>query len=77
MLNKLTTNLLAVLACLFATIACFAQDKKLTGKVVDEIGSPLAGASVSIKNPASLLLDIVPLGLKKVDFARLINDLNI
>ncbi|WP_293302338.1 TonB-dependent receptor [Pedobacter sp. UBA4863] len=58
MLNKLTTNLLAVLVCLFATIACFAQDKKLTGKIVDEIGSPLAGASVSIKNTkASTITD--------------------
>ncbi|WP_461485749.1 SusC/RagA family TonB-linked outer membrane protein, partial [Pedobacter sp.] len=50
MLNKLTTNLLAVLVCLFATTMCFAQDKKLTGKLVGEDGSPLPGASVSIKN---------------------------
>mgnify|MGYP003574962245 FL=1 len=50
MLNKLTTNLLAILVCLFVTAQCFAQDKKLTGKLVGENGTPLAGASVSIKN---------------------------
>lgn len=50
MLDKLTTNLLAVLVCLFATTWCFAQDKKLTGKIVTETGTPLPGASVNIKN---------------------------
>ncbi|WP_199119426.1 TonB-dependent receptor [Pedobacter sp. ASV28] len=50
MLNKLTTNLLAVLVCLFATARCFAQDKKLSGKVSNESGAPLPGASISIKS---------------------------
>ncbi len=50
MLNKLTTILLAVLVCMLTTTLCFAQDKKLTGKLVNESGTPLPGASVSIKN---------------------------
>ncbi len=50
MLNKLTTNLLAVLVCLLATTPLFAQDRKLSGKVVNESGAPLPGTSVSIKN---------------------------
>ncbi len=50
MLNKLTTNLLAVLVCLLSITHCFAQDKKITGKVSDESGTPLAGVSVRIKD---------------------------
>ncbi len=50
MLNKLTTNLWAVLLCLLSITHCFAQDKKITGKVADESGTPLAGVSVSIKD---------------------------
>ncbi|MFN0290387.1 SusC/RagA family TonB-linked outer membrane protein [Pedobacter helvus] len=50
MLNKLTTILLAVLVCMLITTLCFAQDRKLTGKLVNESGTPLPGASVSIKN---------------------------
>lgn len=50
MLNKLTTILLAVLVCMLTTSLCFAQDRKLTGKLVNESGTPLPGASVSIKN---------------------------
>lgn len=50
MLNKLTTNLLAVLVCLLSITNCFAQDKKISGKVSDESGTPLAGVSVSIKD---------------------------
>ncbi|WAC42460.1 SusC/RagA family TonB-linked outer membrane protein [Pedobacter sp. SL55] len=50
MLNKLTTILLAVFVCMLTTTLCLAQDKKLTGKLVNESGTPLPGASVSIKN---------------------------
>ncbi len=50
MLNKLTLNLLAVLLCLLCTTHSFAQGIKLSGKITDETGSPLGGASVSIKN---------------------------
>ncbi|MDR6783820.1 TonB-linked SusC/RagA family outer membrane protein [Pedobacter africanus] len=50
MLNKLSINLLAILACLLSVTHTFAQDKKVSGRVTDENGSPLPGASVSIKN---------------------------
>ncbi|SMC67862.1 SusC/RagA family TonB-linked outer membrane protein [Pedobacter africanus] len=50
MLNKLSINLLAILACLLFITNTFAQDKKVSGRVTDENGSPLPGASVSIKN---------------------------
>lgn len=50
MLNKLFTNLLAVLVCLFSITHCFAQEKKLSGKVSDENGETIPGVSVSIKN---------------------------
>ena len=50
MLNKLFTNLLAVLVCLFSITNCFAQEKKLSGKVTDERGETIPGVSVSIKN---------------------------
>jgi TonB-linked SusC/RagA family outer membrane protein len=50
MLNKLTTNLLAILVCLLSFTTCFAQDKKVSGKVSDESGTPLPGVSVSIKD---------------------------
>ena len=53
MLNKLNCILLAVLVWTFATTLCFAQEKKLSGKIVNESGSPLAGASVSVKNSKS------------------------
>lgn len=53
MLNKLTTNLLAVLVCLLSISTCFAQDKKIIGKVADESGTPLAGVSVRIKDTKS------------------------
>lgn len=50
MLNKLFTNLLALLVCLLSVTIVFAQDKRITGKVTDESGLPLPGASVKIKN---------------------------
>lgn len=50
MLNKLSTNLLAILVCLLSINNCFAQDKKITGRVADESGSSLPGASVKIKD---------------------------
>lgn len=50
MLNKLSTNLLATLVCLLSITNCFAQDRKISGKVADEGGNTLPGASVSIKN---------------------------
>ena len=50
MLNKLTTNLLALLVCLLSITNCFAQDKKISGKVSDENGIPLVGVSVGIKD---------------------------
>ena len=50
MLNKLSTNLLAILVCMFSITTCFAQDRKLSGKVLDENGTPLPGVSVGIKN---------------------------
>ena len=50
MLNKLSLNLLAVLLCLLCNTYSFAQGIKLSGKITDETGSPLGGASVSIKN---------------------------
>jgi TonB-linked SusC/RagA family outer membrane protein len=50
MLNKLTTNLLAILVCLLSITNCFAQDRKVSGKVSDESGATLPGASVSIKD---------------------------
>lgn len=49
MLNKLTTYLLAVLVCLLSVTWALAQDKKLSGKVMDENGLPLPGVSISIK----------------------------
>ena len=50
MLNKLFTNLLALLVCLLSVTTVFAQDKRITGKVTDESGLSLPGASVKIKN---------------------------
>ncbi|MFI5450868.1 SusC/RagA family TonB-linked outer membrane protein [Pedobacter sp. UC225_61] len=50
MLNKLSTNLLAILVCLLSITTCFAQDKKISGRVADENGLALPGVSVSIKN---------------------------
>lgn len=50
MLNKLFTNLLAVLVCLLSITTCFAQTKQISGKVSDESGKPLGGVSVSIKD---------------------------
>ena len=50
MLNKLFTNLLALLVCLLSVTTVFAQDKRITGKVTDESGLSLTGASVKIKN---------------------------
>jgi TonB-linked SusC/RagA family outer membrane protein len=50
MLNKLSTNLLAILVCLLSITNCFAQDKKVSGNVTDEDGLTLPGVSVSIKN---------------------------
>lgn len=50
MLNKLSTNLLALLLCLLSVTTVFAQDKRITGKVTDESGLPLPGASIKIKN---------------------------
>lgn len=50
MLNKLSTNLLAILVCLLSITNCFAQDKKLSGKISDESGLPIPGVSVNIKN---------------------------
>lgn len=52
MLNKLATNLLALFLCLFSINHCFAQDKRLTGKVTDENGAALAGVAVTIKGTA-------------------------
>lgn len=56
MLNKLSINLLAILACLLSITNCFAQDKKVSGKITDEQGSPLPGASVRIKNTKTVTL---------------------
>ncbi|MBB2146929.1 SusC/RagA family TonB-linked outer membrane protein [Pedobacter sp. LMG 31464] len=50
MLNKLSTNLLAILVCLLSITTCFAQDKKISGRIADENGTVLPGVSVSIKN---------------------------
>ena len=49
MRNQLTTYLLALFVCVLFVTEAFAQDKKLSGKVMDENGLPLAGVSVSIK----------------------------
>lgn len=49
MRNQLTTYLLALLVCVLFVAEAFAQDKKLSGKVMDENGLPLGGVSVSIK----------------------------
>lgn len=56
MLNKLFTNLLAILVCLFTVTTCFAQDKKLSGKVLDESGSSIPGVSVNIKNTKTFVV---------------------
>ncbi len=50
MLNKLFTNLLALLVCLLSVTTVFAQDKRITGKITDESGLSLPGASIKIKN---------------------------
>ncbi len=53
MLIKLSTKLFVLLACLFSFTIANAQDKKLSGKVVDEKGMVLPGVSVSIKEANS------------------------
>lgn len=50
MLNRLLPNLLALLVCLFSFSITMAQSKRLTGKVIDEKGNPISGASIFIKN---------------------------
>ncbi|TCC83744.1 SusC/RagA family TonB-linked outer membrane protein [Pedobacter hiemivivus] len=50
MLNKLSINLLATIACLLSITNGFAQDKKVSGRITDESNTPLSGVSVSIKN---------------------------
>lgn len=49
MLNKVTKHLLAALVCFLAFATCFAQDRRLSGKVSDENGLTLPGVSVSVK----------------------------
>lgn len=49
MLNKLSINLLATLACLLSITTSFAQDKRVSGKITDEGNNPLPGVSVSVK----------------------------
>lgn len=56
MLNKLFTNLFALLVCLTITISTFAQEKKLSGKVADENGIGLPGVSVAVKNTKTTVL---------------------
>jgi TonB-linked SusC/RagA family outer membrane protein len=50
MLNKLRSNLLAILVCLLSFTVAQAQDKKIAGKVSDESGITLPGVSVAVKN---------------------------
>jgi TonB-linked SusC/RagA family outer membrane protein len=50
MLNKLIPKSLALLVCLFSFTMVMAQSKRLTGKVIDEKGNAVSGATVSIKN---------------------------
>ncbi|MNK05633.1 TonB dependent receptor [compost metagenome] len=50
MLNKLSINLLATLACLLSITNSFAQDKRVSGKITDEGNNPLPGVSVTVKN---------------------------
>ncbi len=50
MLNKLSTNLLAILLCLTSLTYAQAPNKRVIGKIMDDTGQPLAGVHVSIKN---------------------------
>src|SRR5690606_9163701 len=41
--------LMILLVCLFVTTSAFAQSKQVSGTVLDELGTPLPGATVLIK----------------------------
>ena len=50
-MSKITSGKLLILLLLFFSFSsAFAQSRKLTGKVTDENGNPLLGATVAVKN---------------------------
>ncbi len=52
-LNRLLAKLSLLIICVFFTQLAFSQTKVVTGKVVDDRGNPLPGATIALKGSSS------------------------